>query len=245
MTKRSVSLPVKIAEDMLHRIISEEYQPGRFLPSERELQEEYQVSRTVVREAIKLLAARGVISINSRQGAVVNPDLISPITNALLLACLRSRAYIEDVLAIRQLLEPQIAMLAAQSATAAQIRDLKNLVQNLEITLFSDDEDQQNKAAESWMMQDTRFHILLAEATQNPVMAILIEVIVGLLWRQSSMIKRTLYPDHRAKVIQQHAAIAEAVAAKDPERAHQTMVEHLNYTKLYIASQKDSLLNLD
>ena len=59
---------------MLQRIVSEEFPPGTLLPSERELQDDYQVSRAVVREAIKLLASRKLVVISRGQGAVVASD---------------------------------------------------------------------------------------------------------------------------------------------------------------------------
>ena len=71
MGKQSNGLPHRVAQDLMRRIMNEEFKQGTVLPTERELQKQYQVSRPVVREAIKWLDARGVISTNTSQGAVV------------------------------------------------------------------------------------------------------------------------------------------------------------------------------
>jgi len=117
-------LSTKVADSMTQRIIDNEFSPGNFLPSERVLQDEYQVSRTVIREAIKLLDARGLVTTSSRQGNVVNPDLTGPLTDTMRIAFFRSQVYVEDVLEIRMMLEPLIARRAAENATSSQIRRL-------------------------------------------------------------------------------------------------------------------------
>src|SRR5689334_12016764 len=83
------------------------------------LQGEFGVSRSVVREAIKWLVARGLVSTSSGQSAVVGTDFTRPAADALLLAFHHARVHIEDLLAIRALLEPEIAALAATNATVS------------------------------------------------------------------------------------------------------------------------------
>jgi len=239
MTKRASALPVQIAHDLLQRIIAEELPPGAVLPSERELQERYQVSRTVVREAIKLLAARGLIATNSGQGAVVASDLTSPARDALVLAFFRAHTCAEDLLDTRLLLEPEIAALAARQATSLQIRRLNSIVNH---TWAPDGgKEARIKAHELWSAADARFHVLLAESSQNPALAILIDVIVGILWRQRREARRYLPEDRREHAEQQHRAIAAAVAARDAAAAHQAMLDHLTATRDDLAELEGGL----
>src|SRR5688500_12453764 len=112
MAKRTRALPAKVAYALLQRIIADEFPAGAPLPTERELQEQYQVSRPVVREAIKWLDSRGLISTRTGYSAVVGSDLTGPAVNALLLAFHRSNVCTEDLLNTRGLLEPAIAALA-------------------------------------------------------------------------------------------------------------------------------------
>jgi DNA-binding FadR family transcriptional regulator len=245
MTKRPDILSNQVAEAMLRRILSEEFGPGSFLPSERELQEEYQVSRTVIREAIKLLGARGLITTNSRQGTIVNPDITEPVTNAMLLALHRSRAYVEDMVNTRILLEPPIAALAAQHATVVQIRELLSLSDNFTRMKVDPNQPDYEENRRAWLNNDRQFHILLAESTQNPVLPILVEVVHGMMWHQSVLVKYTVTLEHHNIVIHQHDAIARAIAEHDPETARQAMIEHLEYGRQYLAGILNNLVSLE
>jgi GntR family transcriptional regulator, transcriptional repressor for pyruvate dehydrogenase complex len=235
MPKRDNLLSEKVAEDLLERIISEELLPGSSLPPERELQERYQVSRTVVREAIKLLSARGLITASAGQTSTIGSDLTGPAADALLLAFRRAQVATEDVLSTRQLFEPQIVAVAAQNATNIQIRQLKNLCSTF--TRISDDYTDQageeEKNRERWVRSDGQFHHMIAQATQNPALIILMEVI-GIMWRQ--YINQGIYfsPEHRARGVKHHIIITEAIAARDPERARQAMIDHLSTTNNYL-----------
>lgn len=241
MVKRANALPVQVAQDLLQRIIAEEFPPGTVLPSERELQERYSVSRTVVREAIKLLAARGLIATSSGQGAIVASDLTSPARDALVLAFFRTHACAEDILNTRMLLEPEIAALAARQATPLQIRRLTSIAQAPDIAPGDGGEEARIKAGERWSATDARFHILLAEASQNPVLAVFIEVIVGILWRQRRSGQHYLPDDQRKQAQHQHRTVADAVAARDPDAARQAMAAHLVATRAALSQLPDGL----
>ena len=242
MAKQGDSLSVGVAHDLLQRIIADEFPSGSSMPSERDLQERYGVSRTVVREALKVLLSRGLISMNGRQRAVVGGDLTSPASDALVLAFHRSHVCVDDLLGTRLLLEPLIAGLAAQHATPVQTRRLTALSATLEQVPGEGGEERVSD--ELRLDIDVRFHILLAEASQNPVLGILIEVLVGIVWRHRRAVKLSFTEEHRAQIIAQHSAIAQAVAARDPEQARQAMIAHLEYTRHYLAAREDSLQEL-
>ncbi len=131
MAKRSSSLTDKLADSILHRIVSQELRPGSTLPSERELQEEYGVSRTVVREAMKMLSAKGFVSTGAGHNAIVEPNLTQPTIDALLITFHHRRVKTGDLLNTRLLLEPPIAALAAQHAAPLQITRLLDLSHDL------------------------------------------------------------------------------------------------------------------
>lgn len=235
MPKRDNLLSERVAEDLLERIISEDLLPGSPLPAERDLQERYQVSRTVVREAVKLLSARGLITASAGQNAVVSSDLIEPAADALLLAFRRAQVATEDVIETRQLFEPEIAAVAAQHATNFQLRQLKNLCNTFariseEYTVQAGQEAQNR---ERWVLSDGQFHRMIAHSTQNPALIILMEVI-GIMWRR--YINQGIYfsPAHRAKGVKHHVHIYEAIAERDPARARQAMIDHLATTSSYL-----------
>ncbi|HEY8598534.1 MAG TPA: FadR/GntR family transcriptional regulator [Thermomicrobiales bacterium] len=240
MVRRASALPVQVAQSLLQRIIAEEFPAGTVLPSERELQDHYGVSRPVVREAIKLLAARGIIATSSGQGAVVASDMTSPARDALVLAFFRAHASAEDILNTRTLLEPEIAAMAATQATPLQIRRINSMTRAFDGELDGSEESQ-TRLADRWSTTDARFHVLLAEASQNPVLAILAEVIVGILWQQRRS-GRNYHPGpERELALSQHRLIAAAVAARDPEAARQAMLEHLQSTREALMQFPDGL----
>lgn len=243
MPKREDGLPAKVAQQLLQRIIAKEFPPGTVLPSEREMQELYAVSRPVAREAIKLLAARGVIMVHPRQGATVSLDLTGAASDALLLAFDRESVMQVDLLDARMLLEPHIVLLAAQHATPLHLRRLQQFRETLCSMLAADNQQLEHHRFEDWGFSDAQFHVLLAEASQNPAFKILIEMIVAILWKQRQK-PIPMTAEHVRNATQQHLAIADAIIAHDGAVARQRMIEHLEYTRVHIMSAQNTLQTL-
>jgi len=238
MARRSSALPEKIAQDLMRRILTNEFSAVKLLPSERSLQDSYGVSRTVVREAVKLLAARGLVTTGTGQGTLVMTDLTAPARDALLLAFHRGSARLEDLLSTRILLEPPIAGLAAQHATALQVRRMHELTDELAGLAGSDQPAQ--AAAYSYDL-NARFHVLLAEASQNPVLVVLIEILVGIVWRQQNTVDSQQAPERHARTAEQHERIVRAIAARDSLAASVAMADHLDHTRRSLAGGSGSL----
>jgi GntR family transcriptional regulator, transcriptional repressor for pyruvate dehydrogenase complex len=244
MTKSAAALPAQVAQSLLQRIINQEIQPGAVIPTERELQEQYSVSRTVVREAVKSLEARGLIVNNGGQGATVNANLTDSSTQALLLAFHRAHVTTGDLLKTRLLLEPQIAADAAAHATEVQIRRLHALERAMEALLDSPGTSDGFKVRDAWASADSRFHIALAEASQNPLLAILIEILVGIAWQQRSATEDPINEEQIRTATAQHKAITQTIAARSPEQAHRLMLEHLESTRSHVQTQPEGLQRL-
>jgi DNA-binding FadR family transcriptional regulator len=238
MARRSSALPEKIAQDLMQRILTGEYDDSNILPSERTLQDAYGVSRTVVREALKLLAARGLVTTGTGQGAVLSKNLTTPAIDALLLAFHRAHVRLEDLLAARLLIEPEIAALAAEHATPLQIRRLHELSQAM-ANLANAPEPAQ-AASRSYDI-NAQFHSMLAQSSQNPVLEILIAILVGIIWRQQNTVDLEQTPERHTYTATQHEAIVEAIAAHDPARARLAMLEHLTTTRQTLANVPGSL----
>jgi GntR family transcriptional repressor for pyruvate dehydrogenase complex len=196
-----------------------------FLPSERELQNDYDASRPIIRESLQILAARGLVASSSRKGTIVNPDINQPVLQALLLACVRSNVFLEDILSVRRVMEPEIASMAAREASSVQIRDLLGLASQFETFDF----EQYNIAI--WRKLDTQFHLLVAQATQNQVFVILVEVLMEILTNQRrSEMDATASPERLHIAAEQHRTIAEAIANGDSQQASEGMRNHLETT---------------
>jgi DNA-binding FadR family transcriptional regulator len=238
MARRSSALPEKIAQDLMQRILTGEYDDSSILPSERVLQDSYGVSRTVVREALKLLAARGLVTTGNGQGAVIGKNLTAPAIDALLLAFHRAHVRLDDLLNTRLLIEPEVAALAAQHATPLQIRRLHELTQSLADLA---DSDQPAQAASRSYDLNAQFHTLLAQASQNPVLEILIALLVGIIWRQLNTVDLRQPTEQHARTAGLHEAIVRAVAGRDPAAARRAMIDHLVATRQGLSDLPGSL----
>lgn len=241
MAKYDDGLPSQVSQQLLRRIIANEFPPGTVLPSERELSETYAVSRPVAREAIKLLAARGIVAVHPRQGATVGYDLTGAAGEALLLALHQVNAVQEDLLNMRLLLEPHVCALAAEHATAAQLRRLTHTRQIIATIIAAVEAGDRAQADELWPQTDQGLHVQLAEMSQNPVFKVFIEIIDTILWPQRRDSTPIMTDEDMRHASLQHLAICNAVMARDATAARQAMIEHLEYTRDHVHGFRDTL----
>ncbi len=201
---------------------------GSRLPSERELAASLGVSRPSVREAMRQLELMGVIESRQGSGAFVrevsDEDLVQPL--ALLL---RGRQHLlRDILETRRVIEPQLARLAAQKASPAELADLEDLV-GLQQTKVD--------AGRLAIEEDTRFHHALARASGNRVLLLLVESCMDLL-RESR--KRNLQSPERAKrSVEGHVDLLRAIKAHDGDGAFEAMLRHLDGIENTIRTRGD------
>jgi DNA-binding FadR family transcriptional regulator len=170
---------VAVLVDAIHGGV---FQPGDRLPRERDLAARLEVSRATVREAIARLVHAGLVSVKrgNNGGIVVIKRLGDPI---LLGEATRGPTEMRALLEARRPLEMAAALLACENATAEDIAELEQLVDDL-ATLVAGGED----ADDAWTV-DVQFHVRLAEASHNQVLAEL----VADVFRRYRML-RTQYP---------------------------------------------------
>ncbi len=185
-----------------------------WLPTERELSTQLGVSRSVVREAAKRLELQGLIEIRQGSGMKVVDKLHKPLSSALNLLVPDEKRRLAHLTEIRQALEPENARLAATRATAAQKRALRQTQNLLEQTL--DFEEQ--------IQADMDFHRLLAEASGNPIAALLMHSLSDLMQASLAHGYRRVTP---AQAIKQHSGILQAIEKRDPAAAARAMQRHL------------------
>ncbi|MGH2559696.1 MAG: FadR/GntR family transcriptional regulator [Thermomicrobiales bacterium] len=216
---RAERLSDRVAEQIERRITEGGMPPGHRLPPERELGEAFGVSRTVVREAIRVLVAKGLVEVQPGNGTVVREFSASMVSDALALL-MRARPggiRLRDAHEIRLMIEPQIAALAAERRTD---QDLQNLEAELE---------RMRPEPAEWQAADVRFHAALAQATHNPLCGIVLDSIQDIL-REVRMLGGQL-PGTRESAIRHHTAIVDAVKAADPNAAREAMLAHLRTAK--------------
>jgi GntR family transcriptional repressor for pyruvate dehydrogenase complex len=206
----------QVADQIEQRILDGELSAGDRLPSERDLSEQFKVSRTVIREAVKALAQKGLVEVHSGKGSFVTNATPLAVRNSLnLMLQLGGEGRTLDLMQVREILEPEIAALAASQISAEELERMRECVQVMDETLDPD----------SWTKADLSFHMVLAEATRNLLIPQIINAIVDLLWEQRLWIGLTKGGPERGQF--HHKRILNAVANQDPDEARKAMHEHL------------------
>jgi DNA-binding FadR family transcriptional regulator len=214
---RSVStekLSEQISRQLLEKIIAGRYKPGDLLPPERDLATVFGVSRVVVREGLNSLVSKGILSVRQGRGTTVNSIEDWNTLDPEVLMLLHGDQVFDKLIQFRRILEPELAALAALNITEDELKDLQ---------AFSDLPD--TDTVEDHVERDTAFHLIIARATHNPVLIIVLSSVSELL-RESR--RRTFaVPNELAKARDWHHIIFNAIASRDPAAARQAMLGHL------------------
>jgi GntR family transcriptional repressor for pyruvate dehydrogenase complex len=210
----------EIVERLAQQIIGGRLSAGARLPSEQEMMVAMGVSRTVVREAVAALRARGLVVTRQGAGAFVSSDSRSQ-TYMIDPEGLGSLASVIEVMELRMAVEAEAAAIASERATAAQLKAIRHAQK-----LFS----KAVARGERSINEDYAFHDAIAVATQNSRFIEFLHFLGRLIIPRQSI--RT-FEDTDAlrrylqKVEREHQAIAEAVEARAPSKARELMRRHL------------------
>lgn len=211
----------RVMPDVIARIASDilsgTYPPGSFLPRENDMGLAYGVSRTVIREALKVLAAKGLLTSRPRIGTVVSdPDEWNIIDPQVLAWHQPSNKVFGAILETRRGIEPLAAELAAQRATLREIADLEAAW----LGMANADGD-----IERFAEADISFHRILYAASHNPVFHRIGAMIDAAL--RFSLHETTEHStDKRSEAIQAHKDLVEALRMRDAAAARQA-TEHI------------------
>lgn len=206
----------EVAHDLSEAIVQGRYAPGDFLPTEQEFVKEYGASRNVVREALKLLMARGLVEMLHGLGSRVLPHHHWQLQDQLIRMMREDPRVPRDLIAVRRILEEDIAELAAAHATDAQIASMYTTIECLRAAAARPDE---------CIEHDVQFHQLLAEASDNVLLPLVLQPVGKLLL--ASRLATIHNPGAVERSVHAHAEILARVVARDPAGARQAMREHL------------------
>jgi GntR family transcriptional repressor for pyruvate dehydrogenase complex len=215
---RTAKLSDQVAAQLQALMAEQAFKPGEKLPSERELCKLLGVSRTVVREAVRALAARGFLDVRRGGGTLVRaPD--SAIVSEMMSVVLRAgggAVMFSQMQEVRRLLEVEIAGLAAERHTAEDLAEMQAQLDAM-----------QANAADpvQWSAADVAFHAAIAAATHNPLYPILLGSIADLLIEVRLTGSRLSDTPERA--YRYHSAIFEQIQARDRNGARAAMLDHL------------------
>lgn len=210
-----------VAERVLAYIAAERLSPGDRLPTEKDLAELLHASRTVVREAVKILSAVGRLSVQKGRGIYVAEPSTGLWIDSHFTPTDPTQIY--SLFEFRGCIEGSAVRLAADRATPAQVKAMREAVQQCHAAAAAGD-------AEAFSTADVVFHRRVAEAAGNEYLASSLGSIQR-LHRQISMISLSGAPAGSLRAAaHQHQDIADAIAASDRDRAAVRMDEHLQIT---------------
>ncbi|MDP7953179.1 FadR/GntR family transcriptional regulator, partial [Acinetobacter baumannii] len=206
-----------IVQQLGLKIVSGEISENEKLPSEVDLCEEYKVSRPVFREAIRVLNAKGLTYSRPKIGTVVRPKeewhLLDPDVLFWLIQTTPEHEFFKTLSTVRRVLEPELAYIAASTANEEDIERIKQAYEGME----------KATTVEEFIEPDIQFHLAIAKATHNDLLAYMSKMLV--LPLQQSIQVTSLRPNLQGHSLPRHKAILTAIENKDPLSArHASLV---------------------
>jgi GntR family transcriptional regulator, transcriptional repressor for pyruvate dehydrogenase complex len=223
----------ELVVDQLRRALElGQFRPGDRLPTERELSEMLQVSRTVVRAAVAVLEREGLLGVRRGRGGgfSVQAPKHNPAEARRLMR--ENRVALRDAFEYRIVVETGATRLAALRRTAADVRKLKSLVNGMGEALEAAMQDQSVQRVTEFRTLDSAFHLGIAEASRNEYLLDAVAEARRRMWLPVGAIFGRLEENAN----DQHQAILDAIENRDPETAAAQMEEHILGTRNTVES---------
>lgn len=193
------------------------------LPSEMKLAKQYNVSRPVIREAMKLLQERGLISLKNGSGAYITRPETDTVMNAINRIMQVDHIKSEDLTQVREILELSSADLAVQKVTDEDLQKMDEILSRFE---------DKTLPLKERVKLDEQFHLAIAQAGGNELLCMFIGVLTSLL--RDYMGKGILVEGGIEDAISRHREIYQAFCNRDREAVHHAMAEHLKVSSLNV-----------
>ena len=212
-----------LARDLGSKILSGEYRPGESLPGEIVASQQHQVSRNAYREAVRILAAKGLVESRQKAGTLVTDrsrwNLLDPDVLDWTLSTNPPPEFRAALYELRTIVEPAAASLAAQRRSEEDLAAMESALEEMRVN-----EPDSPRAEEA----DERFHAALFTAAGNDVLSRLASIIAASVkfiaeYKREQHIDRDTWPDHKA--------LFEAVSARRTGQAHDAMVRLIAHAR--------------
>lgn len=221
------SVSDEIVEQIFSAILAGKLAPGDRLPAERQLSQEFGVGRQALREALQKLQGMGLIRSAKPQGTfveVLGPDVMRrPL--ARLLEQEQGRAV--TFLDVRKWLEGLTAAKAAEFATEADLLQIEQAVEAVTAAAARND-------AEALDAADIQFHLAIVAASHDPMLVQLMEMFRSLMWSWHGFRLVLLEVADVGAVCEEHRAVAAAIRDRDPVKAREAMMHHIQMIRARI-----------
>lgn len=220
-TRRPANLATAVTAELVERIVRGIHPSGSPLPPEPALCETFSVSRTVVREAVKILQEKGLVQVRQGTGTMVTPPAMWNMLDELVLGATiaedESLSILDDLVVTRRVLESDMANVAARLADDVAIDRLRRLVDQMDVLV--DDPD-------SYHGLDRTFHDTIMQASGNRIARAVVRALESQVVNTARYMGRT----ERALCVASnrgHRRIYERIAAHDPGGAAEAMFTHI------------------
>lgn len=220
---RTTKVAEAISEHLEKLILEGVLRPGEKLASERELAEALDVSRPTLRDALAMLAERGLLQ--TKPGGTYVAQFLSPLMRPLATLLGDKPRVTDDYFEFRHCLEGEASRLAALRATDVDRHAISQCAERMTKAHALDDPTEEAEA-------DVELHLLVYEASHNVVLLHIMRALAELLRENVFYNRQQLYvrPGVRDQLLQQHLAIAETVLSGDPMKARVAGAEHISFT---------------
>lgn len=222
--KKGMPLAQAAAEDIIEMIRNNHMKPGDRLENEYELAKKLNVGRSTVREAVKSLETRNILTIKRGSGTFISQNegvAVDPLGISLMS---EDEELALELLDVRMILEPESAALAAIHADKNEIAEIHR--QNRKVIGMT-------RQGLNHQEEDARFHQLIAEATKNRIIAKLVPIIQQSVGLTVEMTSKRLTDT----TVSFHEQIVEAITRRDANGARSAMIAHISENRLYIIKE--------
>lgn len=210
----------RVVADVQELIVQGKLPVGAKLPPERELAELLGVSRTVIREAVRILVTKGLLESKHGIGTMVRQVTRDQLVEPLSWLLQRNGATLDDLHEVRTILEVEIAAAAAQRATNADVAALEQVLARTAAVRAN---------PHAFAAADAEFHQVLVAILQNPMLAVLLDSIRTLM--AEIRLKVARYPKFDTIVLDDHTRILASIRAHDANAAREAMQDHLVHAR--------------
>jgi GntR family transcriptional regulator, transcriptional repressor for pyruvate dehydrogenase complex len=210
----------RVVQQITQLIMDNTLEPGMKLPPEIKLAESIGVSRTVLREAMQILIAKGLVETRHGVGTVIRNGGNNQLQEQLTMLLHTKGLTLDNLHQVRSILEVEIAGIAAAQATDQEVKELAQILDRLEGSTGD---------ALAYAEVDGEFHNYLAQISHNPLLVMLLDSVGDILRQVRLSISR--YPDLILKSVPDHRLIMERVKARDVSGARQIMRIHLEHAR--------------
>ena len=212
---------VHIIERIKEALINKELKPGDYLPTEAELTKSLGVSKTSVREAIKMLQAMGVVEVKRGHGTFIRRHPGDDLINPMIFQLIMEEGTTKDIVDFRMMFELVFTLMAMERATEDDIKNIRKTLEEFEITI-----EKELPTAED----DLAFHHTILECTHNPFVIRTGRTILQLF---KASIGRSVR-DHPRIALEYHKKVFTAFCEKDEQALRKTIIESFEPWKYFV-----------